>query len=127
MRETMIGEMRLRFCRVRHPVPTYAISVECDGRRLVYTGDTNTEPVLELFADGADLLLADAGLSSADYHENAPHLSAALCGKLARDARVKQLVLTHLNPKYDSAQLLSEAQAHFPAAELAEIGGIWYV
>ena len=85
------------------------------------------EPVLELFADGADLLLADAGLSSADYHENAPHLSAALCGKLARDARVKQLVLTHLNPKYDSAQLLSEAQSHFPAAELAEIGGIWYV
>lgn len=80
MRETMIGEMRLRFCRVRHPVPTYAISVECDGRRLVYTGDTNTEPVLELFADGADLLLADAGFQAPIITRTLPHLSAALAG-----------------------------------------------
>ena len=127
MREATIGEMRLRFCRVRHPVPTYAISVECDGRRMVYTGDTNTEPALELFADGADLRLADAGLSSADYSENAPHLSTGLCGQLARDARAKQLVLTHLNPKYAPEALLDEARAFFPSAELAEIGDVRYL
>ena len=82
---------------------------------------------MELFADGADLLLADAGLSNADYHENAPHLSARLCGKLAKDACAKQLVLTHLNPKYDPELLLNEAREVFPKAELAEIGGIWYI
>ncbi len=127
MRETVIGEMRLRFCRVRHPVPTYAVSIECDGRRMVYTGDTNTETALELFADGADLLLADAGLCNADYHENAPHLSAELCGTLARNVRAKQLVLTHLNPKYDPDLLLSEAKAVYPTAELAQIGDIRYI
>ena len=127
MRETVIGEMTLRFCRVRHPVPTYAVKIECDGTSFVYTGDTNTEPALELFADGADLLLADAGLSNADYHENAPHLSARLCGQLAKDACAKQLVLTHLNPKYDPELLLNEAREVFPKAELAEIGGIWYI
>lgn len=127
MRETNIGEMTLRFCRVRHPVPTYAVCIECDGAKFVYTGDTNTEPVLELFADGTDLLLADAGLSDADYRENAPHLSARLCGKLAADVRAKQLVLTHLNPKYDPELLLKEACEAFPKAELAEIGGVWYI
>ena len=127
MRETSVGEMRLRFCRVRHPVTTFAVSVECDGKKLVYTGDTNTETALELFADGADLLLADAGLSNADYRENAPHLSAALCGQLAQNVRAKQLVLTHLNPKYDPDLLLSEAKAVYPSAQLAQIGEIWYI
>ena len=127
MKAATVGEMTLRFCRVRHPVPTYAVMVECDGRRLVYTGDTNTEAALELFADGCDLLLADAGLSNADYSDAASHLSAGLCGKLAKDIQAKQLILTHLNPKYDPDSLLQEAQAFYPAAELAEIGGIWYI
>mgnify|MGYP006932891144 CR=1 FL=1 len=44
------------------------------------------EFALELFCDSADMILADAGLSSADYGEEKPHLSAELCGKLAKRA-----------------------------------------
>lgn len=127
MKETAVGEMKLSFCPVRHPVETFAVSVECDGARLVYTGDTNTDFALELFCDGADLLLADAGLSRTDYSDAAPHLSAALCGKLASDASVKRLLLTHLNPKYDPDALLAEAQEHFAAAEIAVCGEAWYI
>ncbi len=122
MRDAEVGEMRVSFCPVRHPVETYAIAVACDGARIVYTGDSNTDSALELFCSGADLLLADAGLSAADHAESSPHLSAALCGKLARDAGVKRLLLTHLNPKYDPAALLDEARACFSAAELAVCG-----
>lgn len=127
MRETEIGEMKLSFCPVRHPVETFAVAVECDGARLVYTGDTNTDYALELFCDSADLLLADAGLSEVDYSENAPHLSAALCGKLAKDTGAKRLLLTHLNPKYDPNDLCAEARAFFPSAEIAVRGESYFI
>ena len=127
MREVVIGEMKLSFCPVRHPVETYAVCVECDGARMVYTGDSNTDFALELFCDGADLLLADAGLSSEDHTDAAPHLSAALCGKLAKDANAKRLILTHFNPKYDPNALCAEAREHFPSAEIAICGESYYI
>lgn len=127
MRETVVGEMKINFCPVRHPVETYAISIECDGGRMVYTGDSNTDFALELFCDNTDLLLADAGLSSEDHSENAPHLSAALCGKLARDVGAKRLLLTHFNPKYDPNALCAEARELYPAAEIAMCGESYFI
>lgn len=127
MREATIGEMKLSFCPVRHPVETYAISIECDGARMVYTGDTNTDFALELFCDQADLILADAGLSSADYTDASPHLSAALCGKLARDTGAKRLLLTHFNPKYDPNDLCAEAREFCPSAELALCSEVYFI
>ena len=126
-KDVTIGEMRVRFNPSRHPVETSAISVECDGERFVFTGDSNVDDTVELFCDGASLLLADAGLSSEDWKPTSPHYSAALCGELARNTRAKKLLLTHFNPKYDPEALLREAQAHFPGAELAEIGGVYYI
>ena len=125
--DTTIGEMQLSFCPARHPVQTNAVAVRCDGARFVFTGDSNTDPLVELFCEGADLLLADAGLSSEDWKPTAPHYSAALCGRLASDAHARRLLLTHLNPKYDPEALLSEAKAHFAAAGIAAVGEIYYI
>ena len=127
MRDVTVGEMRISFNPARHPVETYAVSVVCDDARFVFTGDSNTDALVELFCDGADLLLADAGLSTEDWKPTAPHYSAALCGELAKNARAKKLLLTHFNPKYDPQALLDEARAHYPTAEIAEIGGIYYI
>ena len=121
----VIGGMNIDFMRVRHPVETYAIRVRAEGKTLVYTGDTNTVPGLVNFCSGADLLRADAGLSAADYAEGKPHLSAELCGRLAKDAGAKRLLLTHFNPKYDPDALLAEAREAFPAAEIARLGALF--
>ena len=125
--DVVIGEMRVSFTPARHPVPTNAIAVECDGTRFVFTGDSNTDPLVEFFCEGADLLLADAGLSSGDWKPTAPHYSAALCGELAKNARAKKLLLTHFNPKYDPDDLLNEARAIFPNTDKAQIGGVYYI
>lgn len=122
MEEIRIGELSFSFFPVRHPVETHALRAE-DGRRcFVYTGDTNEAAGLAEFVRGADLLLADAGLSSADWHRNAPHLCAALCGKLAQEAGCARLLLTHLNPKYAPEALESEARKLYPNAEFTRIG-----
>ena len=117
-----VGEMLLSFIPAAHPVEGSCVAVACDGAKFVFTGDTNRVPALELFADGCDLLLADAGLSQADWTEKKPHLSAALCGALAREARAGALLLTHLNSLYNPASLLAEAREAYPAAELARLG-----
>jgi ribonuclease BN (tRNA processing enzyme) len=119
-KDMTIGEMRVSFVPAIHPVPAISIKVECDGKAFVYTGDTNINPFIELFADGADMLLADAGLTMAQWSESAPHLSARHCGEIARNARVGALMLTHIRPGNDPEALLDEARAVYPAAQIAE-------
>lgn len=125
--DTDIGPFRVTFLPARHPVEAYSIAIAEGSKKFVYTGDTNTNPALPLFADGADLLLADAGLLESDWSERAPHLSAKKCGELARDARVKALVLTHLSPRYDPQDVLMEGRSAYPAAVLAEPGATWTI
>ena len=122
-----IGEMDFIFANATHPVPAISVKAECDNRTFVYTGDTNMNAEIELFANGANLLLADAGLSSEMWTPTAPHLSARLCGELARDAGVDRLLLTHLRPGLDPARLLEEAQAAYPLAELARAGSHYII
>ena len=73
-------------------------------------------------AQGADLLLADGLFPKAAWGEQKPHLSAAQCGELARDAGAKALVVTHLNPEHDPETLLREARECYPGADLARTG-----
>ena len=126
-KDVTIGEMRVSFNPARHPVETYAVAVACDGERFVFTGDSNEDPMVELFCEGASLLLADAGLSSEDWKPTSPHYSAALCGQLAKQSHAKRLLLTHFNPKYDPVDLLQEARVHYPTAELSEIGKTYVI
>ena len=125
--DVTIGEMRISFSPARHPVETYAVSVFCDGKKFVFTGDSNQDLLMEFFCEGADLLLADAGLSKQDYSFTAPHYSAELCGQLAHCAHVKQLILTHLNPKYNPDDLLAEAQSYFRNTEISLPGMTYYI
>lgn len=122
LQDVQIGEISFRFTPVRHPVECYALRAQCDGKTFAYTGDTNTLPGLEDFLQDADVLLADAGLSMEHWSEKAPHLSARHCAELARDSRAKQLLLTHLNPRYTPEQLEGEAREIRPDARFVRIG-----
>ena len=115
MEDVQIGEFSVRFFPGRHPVQSFAMRIACDGAAFVYTGDTNEIEGLDRFAENADLLLADAGLSSADWKMAAPHLSAAGCGHLARSANVKRLLLTHAyEPKREAALAAARAGLTIP-------------
>ena len=122
-----IGEMDFTFANATHPVSAVSVKAECDNRTFVYTGDTNINAEIELFANGANLLLADSGLSGEIWTPTAPHLSARLCGELARNAGVDRLLLTHLRPGLDPARLLEEAQSAYPLAELARAGSHYII
>lgn len=127
IRDCVIGDIRFRFFNGRHPVQSFALRAECENRAFVYTGDTNEIDGLDTFACGANLLLADAGLAERDWNPNAPHLSAARCGTLARNARAERLLLTHLNPRYTPDALIAEAQSAFRETEFAELEAVYEI
>ncbi len=111
----------------RHPVPAVMYRVEAEDKCLCYTGDTNTVEGLADFAADADLLLADGLFAASAWTEAKPHLSAALAAKLAEEAHVRHLVITHLHPGVDPHTLIREARAIRLDAQLAACGDVYEV
>ncbi|GBD28259.1 Ribonuclease BN [bacterium HR31] len=107
--------LRLRFCRTRHPVETYAVRLESQGAVLVYTADTAPSDAVRDLSRGADVLLAEATLSEAyrDRADAAGHLTGSLAGALAHEAGVRRLLLTHFFPTTDPQESVTAAQKAF--------------
>lgn len=110
---------QVRFLAMDHPVETYGISIEHEGKKLAITADSIPCTNLQTLLQDADLALMDAGSLERLRKPKMLHLTASECATLARACQVRQLLLTHLLPLIDPAEILAEARAHFPAAELA--------
>ena len=79
-----------------------------DSKSFVYTSDTGFSENLIPFAKSTDLLLMECS-----YRRNKPvqkHLELADAMRIAREAEPRKVVLTHLYPEWDEADLVSEAR-----------------
>lgn len=119
-----LGACTVHVGEARHPVPAVGFRVECGGRVLGYTGDTNTLPSLADFYRGVHLLLADGLFPAENWSDQKPHLSASLAASLASDAGAERLVVTHMNPFFAPEVLLREARLNHPDVSLAVPGRI---
>jgi ribonuclease Z len=93
------------------------------GRKIVYSGDTRPlESVVQL-AKEADLLIHDGTLDDelADKAYEDGHSTASQAAEIAKKARVKRLILTHISARYKDAKILAEqARRVFPKTDVAE-------
>ena len=110
----------------REVTPAELVGPTRAGRTIVYSGDTR--PCLSVItaSHGADLLIHEAtfGTDEQDRAGETGHSTAAQAARVAEQAGVQRLVLTHISPRYtrDAPELLAEARAVFPDVTIARDG-----
>jgi ribonuclease BN (tRNA processing enzyme) len=95
-----VGPFRVRTSRTDHPPETLALRIDHGGRSLAYSADTGPRWSLTDLGEGIDMALVEATYLD-EAQTGGVHLTAAQAGRLARDADVAALVLTHLLPGAD--------------------------
>lgn len=92
------------------------VSERRPGQRFAFVMDTRVCDGAYELAERADLLVIEATFLDADAHLSSEHghLTAAQAARIAAEARVRTLVLTHFSQRYaDLDGHLAEAREHF--------------
>ncbi|MGA9388742.1 MAG: ribonuclease Z [Candidatus Bathyarchaeia archaeon] len=114
-------EVKLRSGRIVKP--NEVVGPARKGRKIVYTGDTRPFRNFVKLAAGADLLIHDTTLDD-DLVEKAKedgHSTPSQAAKDAKEAKARQLILTHISARYDDASiLLRQAKRIFRKTQVAE-------
>lgn len=108
-----LGDLDLDTCAGIHPVPSLAYRWQAAEGAFVYSGDTNEAPALADFARGAAVLLCDAGVMETAWTSQSPHLSPLRAARLAQQAGVRRLLITHFGPGQDPDAAVLEARQVF--------------
>lgn len=114
-----VGALDFELFASSHPVPTVSARITAGDAVLAYSADSAGGPDLLRCARGADLFLCEATWQGEpeDWPEGI-HLTASQAGRLATEAGIDRLVLTHLLGSIDRERSLEEARRTF-TGELA--------
>ncbi|HKH83561.1 MAG TPA: ribonuclease Z [Gemmatimonadales bacterium] len=106
--------------------PADLVGTPRPGRRVVYSGDTRPHLSVIEASRGADLLVHEAtfGGDEMERARETGHSTAAEAARVALEAGVRRLVLTHISSRYsrEATELLAEARAVFPETVIARDG-----
>ncbi len=101
--------------------PDQVLGPPIPGAKLVFVGDAaHTNSLIEVASDADALVIEATYLSEEEaLAREYGHLTAAAAAALARQARVRQLYLTHISRRYPAEAVLAEASAIFPQTVVA--------
>jgi ribonuclease BN (tRNA processing enzyme) len=111
--------VRLRACKTPHTAESLAYRIDVGPRSFCYTGDTGPSAELAAFAVGVDALLVECSLP--DGQGISMHLTPSQVAELARSARPRRLLITHVYPQLSRSsvpQLVHAAGSPAPAEML---------
>jgi ribonuclease Z len=99
----------------RDIVPEMVRGAPVAGAALAIVGDTEEIAGLVEPVRGADALVIEATFLERDaaLARARGHLTAADAARLARDAEIGELLLTHISGRYSPEEILTEAARHF--------------
>ncbi len=105
-------------------LPSEVVGEQRPGRKLVYSGDTRPCESIEKESTGADLLIHDGTLADelGTWAVETKHSTSGEAALLAKKAKVKRLILTHISTRYseNTEPLFHDAKKVFRNVGLAE-------
>ena len=121
---TAFGDVKISSFALTHPEGANGYRIERNGAVVVYATDhehgiDSADERLYNAALNADILIYDAQFTPDEYptHAGWGHGTWLEAAKLAKRAKVRQLVLFHHDPGHDDdtmEQIVDEARTHFP-------------
>ena len=85
--------------------------VEYQGRSMAFSGDAMATPNLVSLCRNANVAILDCSFSS--HQPGGSHMHAEECGKVAKKAKIKKLVLSHFYETADRSNVVAQARRHF--------------
>jgi len=101
--------------------PDQVLGAERPGTRIAHVGDVGRIDELVLPVKDVDALIIEATYlqEESEMADKFAHLTASQAARLAVEAGVKYLILTHISRRYRERDVLAEAQAIFPNTVVA--------
>jgi ribonuclease BN (tRNA processing enzyme) len=103
-------------CRlVNHVVPTIGVRFDIGSKSIAFSSDTAYDKKMVELAKGCDLLIHEgaATLEQKEFMANVKHAIADEAGRVAKEAGVKALLMTHMFPGESPDALEAEAKKQF--------------
>lgn len=121
LRDLKLGkEVKLKDGRIIKP--SDVLGEPLKGKVIVYSGDTAPSNSLINFAMNADVLIHEAtfGEDEESKARESRHSTAKDAARIAKEAKVKNLIITHISARYEKGeQLLEESKEIFANTFLA--------
>lgn len=96
------------------------VASKVPGMKVVYSGDTKPCKNIQKMSEGVDLLIHDGTFLEVEDAKGKHHADVGQAAKLAKAAKVKQLILTHISRRYrDTDPLEKEAKKLFKNTKVA--------
>jgi ribonuclease BN (tRNA processing enzyme) len=126
-RALQIGAVSVSFAPTSHYVTTFAMRFEACGRSVTYSADTAPDENVSDLARGTNVFLCEATLSQlAEEELPRGHSSARQAARMASNAGVERLILTHYPSTRDAAAMATEAREFFAGSLQVADDGFTY-
>ncbi len=120
-RKALVSGQSITLADGRVIAPEQVLGELQHGTKLAITGDIGeTDSIVKIVRE-ADVLVTEAtyGDAEADMARQNAHLTAGMAARLAHEAEVRQLILTHISGRHREKDLEAEARAIFPNTMIA--------
>jgi ribonuclease BN (tRNA processing enzyme) len=100
--EWSLGEVSIKTSKTNHNPESIALRVtegKREGKRIVFTGDTDFSKDLVALAEGADLMVSECSFPERKVKG---HLNLADLQRIVKEAKPRQVILSHLYPDWDA-------------------------
>ena len=115
---------RLSWAPAEHRSESIAYRLDAEGGAFVYTGDTEYSGSVVELAQGADTLLIEC--SFPDETPVPGHLTPSGVARIASEAGVRRVVLTHIYPAADDLDLVTEVGRGYEGEILVAEDGLTF-